>query len=84
MLSCGVLRCSSVGYVQQQKKLLEQQQLEQQKQLEQQRQQRQGRLLFWSCCALQRRFPVGQATATATAMEQLRKRKRDRERGDRK
>ena len=60
----------SVGWVQQQ-----QQQLEQQQQ-----QQRQERLLFWSRCALQQRFPVGQATATATAMEQARKRKRDRER----
>ena len=70
----------SVGWVQQQQKQLEQQQPEQQQQLEQQQQQRQGRLLFWSRCALQRRFPVGQATATATAMEQARKRKRDRER----
>mgnify|MGYP003692622283 CR=1 FL=1 len=70
----------SVGWVQQQQKQLEQQQPEQQQQLEQQQQQRQEPLLFWSRCALQRRFPVGQATATATAMEQVRKRKRDRER----
>ena len=63
----------SVGWVQQQQKQLEQQQPEQQKQLEQQQQQRQERLLFWSRCARQRRFPVGQATATATAMEQARK-----------
>ena len=72
----------SVGWVQQQQKKLEQQQPEQQQQLEQQQQQRQEDLRFWSCCALQRRFPVGQATATATAMEQeqARKRKRDRER----
>ena len=70
----------SVGWVQQQQKLLEQQQLEQQQLLEQQQQQRQESLLFQSRCALQRRFPVGQATATATAMEQVRKRKRDQER----
>ena len=72
----------SVGWVQQQQKqLVAQQQPEQQKQLEQQQQQqRQERLLCWFRYALQRRFPVGQATATATTVEQARKRKRDRER----